>query len=119
VYTALALVCAGTVAVSGELSPGALLAVVAAGIVVSAVSLSRRAGKAAPPVGRRGRPWAALLSAAVAWELGTLAHEGLPTLSDLADPALAHPALRGTATACWLAAGAWLAARPGRPRRPG
>jgi hypothetical protein len=48
-----------------------------------------------------------------------LADDDLPTLSDLADPALASPALRGAATLCWLAAGAWLLTRPSsRPPAP-
>jgi hypothetical protein len=110
--------CAATVAVAGELSAGALLAVTAAGLVVAGVGLARRAGAAAPPVGRRGAPWLVWLVAAAAWELATLADDDRPTLSDLADPVLAHPAARAAATLGWLAAGAWLVARPGR-RRPG
>jgi hypothetical protein len=57
------------------------------------------------------------VAAVVGWELITLADDDMPTVSDLADPALAHPALRGAATLCWLAAGAWLLTRP-RHRRP-
>ena len=115
---AAAAACAAGVAVSGELSPGALLAVAAAGAVVTAVGLARRAGAASAPVGRRGLPWLGWLAAALAWELLTLADDDLPTLSDLADPALASPVLRGGATLAWLAAGAWLVTRAG-PRRPG
>ncbi|SNX98527.1 hypothetical protein SAMN06893097_11141 [Geodermatophilus sabuli] len=111
--------CVSTVAIAGELSPVALAAVVGAGLVVSGVTLARRAGEAAPPVGRRGLPWLGWLAAAVAWETATLAHGGLPALSDLADPVLAHPLARAAATACWLAAGAWIATRPRSPRRPG
>jgi hypothetical protein len=107
--------CAAAVAVSGELSAGALLAVVAAGLVVTGAGLTRRAGAAAAPVGRRGLPWLGLLVAAVAWELATLADDDLPTLSDLADPVLAEPVLRGAATLAWLAGGAWLVTRPRRP----
>jgi hypothetical protein len=110
--------CAAAVAVAGELSAGALLAVAAAGAVVTAAALARRAGAGTAPVGRRGLPWLAWLGAAVAWELVTLADADLPTLSDLADPVLAPPVLRGGATLAWLAAGAWLVTRPG-PRRPG
>ncbi|SDN77100.1 hypothetical protein SAMN05428965_1546 [Geodermatophilus sp. DSM 45219] len=113
-----ALACATAVAVSGELSAGALLAVTAAGLVVAAVGLVRRAGAEAPRVGRRGLPWLGWLAAAVVWELATLADDDLPTLSDLADPVLASPVARGAATLGWLAAGAWLVGRPG-PRRPG
>ena len=113
-----ALACATAVAVSGELSAGALLAVTAAGLVVAAVGLVRRAGAEAPRIGRRGLPWLGWLAAAVVWELATLADDDLPTLSDLADPVLASPLARGAATLGWLAAGAWLVSRPG-PRRPG
>ncbi|WP_245177528.1 hypothetical protein [Geodermatophilus sp. DF01-2] len=45
----------------------------------------------------------------------TLADDDLPALSDLADPVLACPVLRGGATLGWLAVGAWLVARPRRP----
>jgi hypothetical protein len=115
---AAAVPCAAVVAVAGELSVGALLAVAAAGAVVAAAGLARRAGAAAAPVGRRGLPWLGWLAAAVVWELVTLADDDLPTLSDLADPVLASPVLRGGATLAWLAAGAWLVTRAG-PRRPG
>ena len=115
---AAAVACAVAVAVGGELSSGALLAVAAAGGVVTAAGLARRAGAGAAPVGRRGLPWLGWLGAAVAWELVTLADDDLPTLSDLADPVLASPVLRGGATLAWLAAGAWLVTRPGS-RRPG
>jgi len=115
---AAAVACAVAVAAAGELSPGALLAVAAAGAVVTAAGLTRRAGAGAAPVGRRGLPWLGWLGAAVAWELVTLADDDLPTLSALADPVLALPVLRGGATLAWLAAGAWLVTRPGC-RRPG
>ncbi|WP_448608884.1 hypothetical protein [Geodermatophilus sp. URMC 60] len=114
---AAAVACAAAVAVSGELSPGALLAVTAAGAVVTAAGLARRAGAEAQPVGRRGLPWVGWLAAALTWELVTLADDDLPTLSDLADPVLAAPVLRGVAALGWLAAGAWLVTRAG-PRRP-
>jgi hypothetical protein len=114
---AVAVPCVAAVVVWGELSLGAFLAVVTAGVIVVGLGLARRAGEAAPPVGRRGVPWLGWLMAAVAWELVTLADDGVPTVSDLADPLLAHPVLRGAATLAWLAAGAWLLARPGR-RRP-
>jgi hypothetical protein len=115
---ALAGTVAVTVAVAGELSAGALLAVAAAGLAVAGVGLARRAGAAAPPVGRRGAPWLGWLAAAAGWEAVTLADDDLPTLSDLADPLLASPVLRGAATLAWLAAGAWLVTRPG-PRSAG
>lgn len=104
--------CVAAVMAWGELSLGALLAVGTAGIVVAAVGLVRRSGEAAPPVGRHGVPWLVWATAAASWEFTALASDDLPTLSDLADPALAHPAVRGAATLCWLAAGAWLVARP-------
>ncbi len=104
--------CVAVVAVEGELSAGALLAVGTTGLLVAGLGLARRSGEAAPPVGRRGLPWLGWLAAAVSWELVTLAGDDLPTVSDLADPLLAHPVPRGAATVCWLAAGAWLLARP-------
>jgi hypothetical protein len=48
----------------------------------------------------------------VVFELVALASDTLPTVSDLADPALADPVARGAATLGWLAAGAWLTTRP-------
>ena len=111
--------CVGVVAVHGELSGQALVAVVGSGTVLTAVGLVRRAGAGADPVGRSGAPWLVWVVAAVAWELLTFAADGLPTLSDLMDPVLAHPAPRGAATVGWLVAGAWLVTRPGpRGRAP-
>jgi hypothetical protein len=109
--------CVAVVAIHGELSTAALLAVAFTGVALASVGLVRRAGEAAPPVGRRGLPWLAWLAAAATWELLTLAADGLPTLSDLLDPVLAHPVPRAAATAAWLAGGAWLLACPGRGRR--
>ena len=103
--------CVVAVVSFGELSPGALTAVGATGAVLAGVGLVRRVGEAAPPVARRGLPWLGWLTAALAWELFTLAAD-LPTLSDLVDPVLAVPPLRGAATIGWLAAGGWLLARP-------
>ncbi|WP_236825349.1 MULTISPECIES: hypothetical protein [unclassified Blastococcus] len=113
-FAAVALPCAAVVTACGELSAGALLAVGTAGTVVVVAGLLREAGAAAPPVGRRGLPWLALVTAAVLWELVALARDALPTASDLADPLLAPPLLRGAATVGWLAVGAWLLARPRR-----
>ncbi|MGY1711864.1 hypothetical protein ACI8AC_20400 [Geodermatophilus sp. SYSU D00758] len=107
-----AVVVAAGVGLSGELSPGALVAVGTAGGAVAVAAMARRSGAAARPVGRRGLPWAVWAAAALGWELVTLLHDGLPTASDLADPVLAHPVARGAATLCWLAAGAWLLTRP-------
>jgi hypothetical protein len=104
--------CVAAVMAWGELSLGALLAVGTAGTIMAGLGLVRRSGEAAPPLGRRGLPWLLCVTAAVSWELLALAHDDLPTVSDLADPALAHPAVRGAATLCWLAAGAWLVTRP-------
>ncbi len=115
-YAAVAVSCVATVTVFGELSPQALIAVGGTGLVVAGAGLALRAGEAAPPVGRRGAVWLVWLAAAVAWELVTLAHEELPTVSDLADPFLVHPAARGAAALGWLAAGAWLICRPRRQR---
>ena len=105
--------CTAAVMICGELSTGALIAVGACGAVLAGVGLARRAGAAAAPVGRRGWPWVVWLAAAVTWEVLTLVDGDLPTLSDLADPVLAHPGLRGAATVGWLMAGSWLLARPG------
>jgi hypothetical protein len=104
--------CVAAVMAWGELSLGALLAVGTAGTIMAGLGLVRRSGEAAPPVGRRGLPWLVWVTAVVSWELMTLADDDMPTVSDLVDPALAHPALRGAATLCWLAAGAWLLTRP-------
>ena len=118
-WSALAVPCVAAVVLFGELSTGALLAVGATGVLVAGVGLAGGAGEAAPPVGRRGLPWLGWLAAAVAWEVTALLDDDLPTLSDLADPLLAHPPVRGAATVGWLAAGAWLLSRPGhRPERP-
>ncbi len=118
-----AAVCATVVAVSGELSTGALLAVAVAGAAVVGVGLARRAGAGAPPVGRRGLPWLGLLVAGLAAEAVALLDDDLPTLSDVADPLLAHPVARAAATVAWLTSGAWLVTRPGAgagaPPRPG
>jgi hypothetical protein len=107
-----AMSCVAAVMIWGELSLGALLAVGTAGVVIAGRALLQRSGESARPVGRRGLPWLAWTAAAVSWELVALAHEDLQTVSDLADPVLTHPALRGAATLCWLAAGVWLLARP-------
>lgn len=116
---ALGVPCVAAVMLFGELSTGALLAVGGTGVLVAAVGLARSAGEAAPPVGRRGLPWLGWLAAALAWEAVALLDADVPTASDLADPLLALPPVRGAATACWLLAGAWLVGRPAhRPERP-
>ena len=113
-WLAVAVPCVAAVLVSGELSAGALLAVAGTGGLVAVVGLARHAGEAATPVGRRGLPWLVWLAAALAWEGVTLLDDDLPTVSDLADPLLAHPPVRGAATVGWLVVGAWLVARPGQ-----
>jgi hypothetical protein len=115
---ALAVPCAAAVAVFGELSPGALVAVATTGLLVTGLGLAARAGEAEPSVGRRGLPWAAWLVAVAAWELVTLLHPELPSLSDLADPLLAHPLARAAAALAWVAAGAWLVTRRVRVAAP-
>jgi hypothetical protein len=114
--TGAACVCA--VAWFGELSAGALVAVVATGLLVAGAGLVRRAGEAAAPVGRGALPWLAWLAALGAWEAFALAGP-VPTVSDLLDPVLAHPLVRAAATAGWLAVGAWLVGRPAHAQRPG
>jgi hypothetical protein len=115
---AVGLPCVAAVVVFGELSTGALLAVGGTGVLVAVVGLARRAGEAALPVGRRCLPWLGWLAAGVAWELLALLDDDVPTVSDLADPVLAHPPVRAAATLAWLIAGAWLLARPGRHTPP-
>ena len=104
--------CVGAVVIFGELSTGALIAVGTTGAVLAGIGLARRAGEAAPPVGRGGWPWLVWIAAVVTWEALTLVDDDLPTFSDLLDPVLARPAPRGVATICWLMVGAWLLARP-------
>jgi hypothetical protein len=106
--------CAVAVGFWGELSVGALVAVGTAGALVVGLGLARRAGEGAA-VRRPAMPWLVAAAALLAWELVALAHDGLPTVSDLADPVLASPVPRAVATLGWLAAGAGLVTRP----RPG
>ena len=113
-WAGVAVACVLAVVVFGELSTGALLVVGGTGLLVTAVGLARRAGEGAAPVGRRGLPWLLSLAAGLAWEVVTLVDDGLPTVSDFADPLLASPAARGAATAGWLVLGAWLVTRPRR-----
>ena len=113
----MAVPCAVAVAIWGELSLGALVAVGTAGALVVAVGLARRSGEASPAMARRALPsfvWLVLFGAAASWELTALLSDDLPTISDLADPVLAQPVLRALATVAWLAVGAWLIARPGQ-----
>jgi hypothetical protein len=113
-----ALACVTTVTVYGELSIGAFVAVAGTGTLMTGLALARRAGEATPAVDRRGLPWLAWVVAAAVWEVVTLVDDRLPTLSDLADPALARPPVRAAATVAWLALGAWLLTRPGLKESP-
>jgi hypothetical protein len=103
---------AATVATYGELTVQAFLAVLLAGGALTVAALRRRAGSGSPAV-PGGPVWLAWLVAVGVWEFYTLLHEArLPTLSDLMDPVLAHPVIRGAATVVWFAAGIWLLHRP-------
>ena len=112
VGTAVAVACVAAVGAGGEFSTAALIAVLTTGGLLGFRGLSRRAGRAAPRVGRRALPWLFWLGALLAWESTALAHEALPTVSDLLDPVLREPLPRATATVGWLAAGVWLVTRP-------
>jgi hypothetical protein len=109
---ALGVPCTAAVAAWGELTAGSLVAVVGTGTVVAALALAGRSGAGAPPVRHAGRPWLLLLVLILAWEAATLALPGVPTLSDLLDPVLAHLPVRAAATVGWLALGGWLLGRP-------
>ena len=108
----LALGCAAAVAAYGELDPRSLVAVTATGTLVAGIGLLRRTGAGSPSGGRLPNAW--LLPGAVlaVFEVVALLHDGVPTVSDLADPALAVPGIRAAATLLWCAVGAWLVARP-------
>jgi hypothetical protein len=109
---AAAAACATAMAWFGELSPGAMAAVTSTGALVAASGIARRAGAGSPAVGRPRFAWLLLAGAVAAYEAVALFRGDVPSLSALADPLLAVPAVRGAATILWLAAGAWLAARP-------
>jgi hypothetical protein len=118
-FLAVGLPCVAAVIVFGELSTGALLAVGGTALLVSVVGLTRRVGEAAPPIGHSGLAWLAWLAAGLTWEFFTLLDDDVPTVSDLADPVLAHPPMRAAATLAWLIAGAWLLTRPRHhPQQP-
>lgn len=104
--------CVAAVATFGELSTGALVAVLATGLAATALGLARRSGAGSPPAGRAGLLWLGWCAAVAGWELLMLADDRLPTVSDLLDPVLAPPPARAAATICWLAAGWWLLRRP-------
>jgi hypothetical protein len=110
-YGVLALGCAAAVTAFGELHAGSLVAVTTTGMVIGGVGLIRRTGAGSTGGGRLPSAW--LLGAVLAvFEVVALLDDGVPTVSDLADPALAVPAVRGAATLLWCAVGVWLAVRP-------
>lgn len=114
-WTLAAIPVAATVARFGELSIEAFVAVMVAGVAVMSVGLWRRSGSAAQFVGPGGFLWLGWVTAVSAWELAMFLDDTrFPTLSDLMDPVLAHPVVRGTATVAWFAAGVWLVRRPRR-----
>jgi len=83
------------------------------GTVIAGVGLIRRTGAGSPSGGRLPSAPLLFLGAVVAVaEVVALLDDGVPTVSDLADPALALPAVRAAATLVWCAVGAWLVARP-------
>ena len=109
----LVVVSAATVAVFGELSWQAFLAVSIPGILLAGWALARRAGSGAPAPPDGGRPWLCWVIALALWELSTfLSGDALPTLSDLADLPLASPVPRAAGVVIWFAAGWWLLMRP-------
>ena len=102
-----------TVVTYGELSAEAFAAVLGGGCLLAAVGLARRSGSGLGATGRDGLPWLLWLALVALWELfAFVGHDRLPTLSDLADPVLAHSFPRGISTLIWLAGGFWLITRP-------
>jgi hypothetical protein len=108
----LALGCAAAVAAYGELDPGSLVAVATIGTLVAGVGLLRRTGAGSPSGGRLPSAWLLLGAVLAVFEVVALLHDDVPTVSDLADPALAVPVIRAAATLVWCVVGAWLVARP-------
>lgn len=108
----LALGCAAAVAAYGELDPGSLVAVTTIGTLVAGVGVLRRTVAGSPSVGRPPIAWLLLGAVLAVFELVALFHHGVPTVSDLADPALAVPVVRAAATVLWCALGAWMVVRP-------
>jgi hypothetical protein len=111
-FGVLALGCAAAVTGYGELHAGSLVAVTTTGMLIAGVGLIRRTGAGAPSDGRLPGGWLLLGAVLAVFEVVALVDDDVPTISDLADPALAVPAVRAAATLVWCAVGAWLAARP-------
>ena len=109
---ALALGCAAAVAAYGELHAGSLIAVGTTGTFIAGVGLIRRTGAGSPSEGRMPGVWLLLGAVLAVFEVVALLDDDVPTVSDLADPALAVPVVRAAATLVWCAVGAWLVARP-------
>jgi len=108
----LALGCAVAVVIYGELDRGSLVAVTTTGTLVAGVGLIRRTGAGSPSEGRLPSAWLLLGALLAVFEVVALLHDGVPTVSDVADPALAVPVIRAAATLLWCVVGAWLVARP-------
>ena len=108
----LALGCAAAVAAYGELHTASLVAVGTAGTLIAGVGLIRRTGAGAPSDGGLPRTWFLLAAVLAVVEAVALLDDDVPTVSDLADPALGVPAIRAAATLLWCAVGAWLVECP-------
>jgi hypothetical protein len=108
----LALGCAAAVAAYGELHPGSLVAVATTGTLIAGVGLLRRTGAGSSSDGRPPSAWLLLGAVLAVVEVVALLDDDVPTVSDLADPALAVPVIRAAATLLWYVVGAWLIARP-------
>jgi len=80
--------------------------------LVAGVGLIRRTGAGSPSEGRLPSAWLLLGALLAVFEVVALLHDGVPTVSDVADPALAVPVIRAAATLLWCVVGAWLVARP-------
>jgi Family of unknown function (DUF6186) len=111
-YGVLALGCAAAVAGFGELHAGSLVAVATTGTLIAGAGLIRPTGAGSPSQGRLPSAWLMLGAVLAVVEVVALLDDDVPTVSDLADPALAVPVIRAAATLVWCAVGAWLVARP-------
>jgi hypothetical protein len=104
--------CAAAVAACGELHAGSHVALGTTGTLIAGVGLIRRTGAGSPSEGRLPSAWLILGAVLAVVEGVALLDDDVPTVSDLADPALAVPVIRAAATLLWSAVGAWLVARP-------